>query len=278
MPGRAQALPVDRQEHVETRTQFVGACSSQLSLVTIVQSLSAGDHLLAAAFGLLLETGDLLALANTQHLQGLVDRSHQFVDECGELGARAVELTGNGPPAVQALRETWVAARAGRARSSRPPAASAAVAAADDSAPSATSTSTIEPVSRSLKGTSMHRLAIVTNAGGIVSAMMMMTVVSGGSSMVFSNAGAALPTMSKSTRIITWYGASRGRQEGLAPDLVRLSDGDEGPNSLDEAQVRMAQGQSLLDKPGTRRSRRSDRQGRPQRRERRLGDRCRGDR
>ena len=54
------------------------------------------------------------------------------------------------------------------------------------------------------KGTWTHRLAIVTNGRGTDSAMRMITVVSGGSSIVFSSAGAAFSTRSKSTRTRTW--------------------------------------------------------------------------
>ena len=68
---------------------------------------------------------------------------------------------------------------------------------------------------RGLNWTCTHLLAIVTNERGTVSAMRMITVVSGGSSIVFNNAGAAFSTRSKSTRTRTWYGPALGVRKAM---------------------------------------------------------------
>ncbi len=69
--------------------------------------------------------------------------------------------------------------------------------------------------SRGLNWTCTHLLAIVTNWLGTVSAMRTITVVSGGSSIVFNNAGAAFSTRSKSTRTSTWYRAALGVRKAM---------------------------------------------------------------
>ena len=131
------------------------------------------------------------------------------------------------------------------ARSRRPPATSATACAVATSTPSPISTSMIVSSPSGLNGTCTHRLAIVTNGLGIVSAVMIITVVSGGSSIVFSNAGAASSTRWKSAKTSTWYRAALGVRRARRATSRCLFDQDGGPYPLDHLEIGMPQSERL---------------------------------
>ena len=100
--------------------------------------------------------------------------------------------------------------------------------------------------SRGLNWTCTHLLAIVTNGLGTVSAMRMITVVSGGSSMVFNNAGAASVDEVEVDEDEHLAPGGPWRAQSQTRDVTRLIDRDRSADTFDHLEIGMPERERLL--------------------------------